>query len=121
MIRSKKHIIIVTLISLLLSFSILYWAGIFSENGNQTYGDENMNEHSLVMWNQTYGAISTDFAHSLVETSDGGFALTGYTRDWDNPGKDDDFWLVKTEPNGNIPELPFSHLILTGRFLKSRF
>ena len=96
MIRSKKHIIIVTLISLLLSFSILYWAGIFSENGNQTYGDENMNEHSLVMWNQTYGATSTDFAHSLVETSDGGYALAGSITPFG--GRRSNFWLVKTEP-----------------------
>lgn len=100
--RYKKQIILFTIISVLLSFSLLYWAGTFSENGNQTNEDTNGNETSSVMWTKNYGSTSADVAYSLVETSDGGYALAGYTRDWDNPEKNDNFWLVKTDANGNM-------------------
>ena len=54
--------------------------------------------------NQTYGGNETDHAYAVVETSDGGFALTGYTKSYGNGGQD--FWLVKTDKYGDIPEFP---------------
>jgi len=45
-------------------------------------------------WNQTYGGKGYDYAKSLIETSDGGYAIAG--------SKDDDFWLIKTNKNGNM-------------------
>ena len=57
-----------------------------------------------VEWNQTYGGTSFDGAYALVETSDGGFALTGETASFG--AGDVDFWLVKTDENGIIPEFP---------------
>ena len=55
-------------------------------------------------WSSTYGGTGWDTAHSLVVTSDGGFALAGtmnaYTTD------NSDFWLVKTDEYGIIPEFP---------------
>jgi len=56
-----------------------------------------------VEWNQTYGGASHDCAHSLVETSDGGYAIAGFTKSFGAGGYD--FWLVKTDANG-IPEFP---------------
>jgi len=61
--------------------------------------DENGNAE----WNQTYGGKSIDIARSLVETSDGGFALAGKTTSFGAGSSD--FWLVKTDANG-IPEFP---------------
>jgi hypothetical protein len=53
-----------------------------------------------MMWNQTYGRAGYDVVYSLVETSDGGFALAGYT---DPYGVEyEDFWLVKTDMYGNM-------------------
>ena len=66
-----------------------------------------------VEWNQTYGGASFDGAYALVETSDGGFALTGET---DSFGAGDtDFWLVKTDENGIIPE--FSSWVILPLFM----
>jgi len=57
---------------------------------------------SAVMWSQTYGGAGQEVAHWLVETSDGGYAIAGYTRDFGAPEGDGDFWLVKTDANGNM-------------------
>jgi hypothetical protein len=53
-----------------------------------------------VEWNQTYGGAEDDFAHSLVKTPDGGYALTGYTKSFG--AGDRDFWLIKTDEVGNM-------------------
>jgi hypothetical protein len=45
-----------------------------------------------LLWSKTYGG---EKAYSLVATSDGGYALAGFTYG-------DDFWLVKTDAFGNM-------------------
>jgi hypothetical protein len=55
---------------------------------------------SSELWSQTYGGKSTDIGRSLVETSDGGYAIAGETNSF-GAGKDD-FWLVKIDSNGNM-------------------
>jgi len=52
-------------------------------------------------WNKTYGGPSDDFAYSLVQTIDGGYAIAGKTG-YDDDSPDSDFWLVKTDANGNM-------------------
>jgi len=81
---SKKLFLSSIIICVLLSFPIInsVWA-------------------SSVMWSQTYGGEGSDHAHWLVETSDGGYAIAGYTRDLDAP-EEEDFWLVKTDADGNM-------------------
>ena len=51
-------------------------------------------------WNQTYGKEETEIAQSLVETSDGGYAIAGYVTE--SPGIRHKFWLVKTDTYGNV-------------------
>jgi len=50
-------------------------------------------------WNKTYGGTGNDYAWSMVQTSDGGYAIAGYTRSYGAGLKD--FWLVKTDSSGN--------------------
>ena len=50
-------------------------------------------------WNQTYGGSSYEIANSIQQTSDGGFILAGYTNSYG--AGESDFWLVKTDENGN--------------------
>lgn len=57
-------------------------------------------EFGNMEWNQTYGGIDADLAFSLVETSDGGYAIAGKTYSFGAEGSD--FWLVKTDEFGNI-------------------
>jgi hypothetical protein len=55
-----------------------------------------------MLWNQTYGGASDEMAFSLVATSDGGYAIAGSTSSFGAGGGD--FWLVKTDENGVVPE-----------------
>ena len=85
------------------------------------------------MWSQTYGGIEDEEAYSLIETSDGGYAVTGdgklfvktdehgnveWTRAYAGKSlvatsdggyaiagtKHNNFWLAKTDEYGVIPE-----------------
>jgi len=53
-----------------------------------------------MQWNKPYGGADNDVVHSLIETSDGGFALAGGTYSFD--ARYNDFWLIKTDANGNM-------------------
>jgi hypothetical protein len=51
-----------------------------------------------VQWSHTYGGTGSDLVESVIETIDGGYALTGQTTSY---GVGTDFWLVKTDAAGN--------------------
>ena len=53
-----------------------------------------------MQWNKTYGGTAEDHAYSVVQTSDGGYALAGYTRSFGAGYYD--AWLVKTDGSGNM-------------------
>lgn len=57
-----------------------------------------------IEWNQTYGGLEDDYANSVIVTSDGGYALAGYTGSFG--AGDYDFWLIKADEYGIIPEFP---------------
>ena len=50
-------------------------------------------------WSKTFGGENSDWARSVIQTSDGGYALAGYTGSYGAGGED--FWLVKTDSSGN--------------------
>ncbi len=50
-----------------------------------------------LLWNRTYGGSQDDGANCIVQTSDGGYVLAGYT----NSGvQSQNAWLVKTDSSG---------------------
>ena len=49
-------------------------------------------------WDKTYGGEKWDWGHSLILTSDNGFAIAGASESFGDYG----FWLVKRDSSGNI-------------------
>ena len=52
------------------------------------------------LWQKTYGGAGDDYGFSMVQTSDGGYAIAGYTTSFGHGNSD--VYLVKTDSNGNI-------------------
>jgi DJ-1/PfpI family protein/flagellar hook capping protein FlgD len=63
-----------------------------------------MNNHtsnsSSVIWSKTFGGYDSDGGKDIVNTSDGGFAIAGYT--WSSGNGKSDMLLVKTDENGEM-------------------
>jgi hypothetical protein len=53
----------------------------------------------VLEWSKIYGGMGVDYARSVIQTSDGGYALAGCTSSYG--AGDFDYWLVKTDSEGN--------------------
>ncbi|NQX76411.1 hypothetical protein [Gilvibacter sp.] len=61
----------------------------------------------VVDWQFTYGGSGDDIANAVVTTTDGGFAVLGYTQSndgdiTDKTATDSDYWVLKLDANGAI-------------------
>ncbi len=66
------------------------------------------------MWDKTFGGASVEWMQDMIQTSDGGYMIGGYTwsdstGDVSQPSRDSsaiwydrgDYWVVKTDAQGN--------------------
>jgi hypothetical protein len=68
------------------------------------------NENGNMEWYRTYGNIWSSSFNSLIESSDGGYILAGKFVHYSSP-ESSDFWFVKTDEIGIIPEFPLSIIL----------
>ena len=54
------------------------------------------------VWDRTYGGSGDDGATSLIQTTDGGYAVAGYTHSKGAGGVD--FWVIKLDEQGNLKQ-----------------
>ena len=59
-----------------------------------------------ILWNKTFGGSNDEQANDIIQTSDGGFAVLGFSESNDadvseNAGEQD-VWLIKLDASGNI-------------------
>jgi hypothetical protein len=85
--------------------------------GGQDFWFVKTDSNGVMQWDKTYGGNSTDAGWSLIQTSDGGYALAGNTESFGAGGKD--FYVIKTDGDGVVPEfsswlIPMLTLITTG-------
>ena len=64
--------------------------------------DQNFN----ITWGKEYGGSENDLAESIIQTSDGGYLIVGWTKssngDVSNNYGDNDIWVCKIDANGNL-------------------
>jgi len=53
-----------------------------------------------LQWIKTIGGINQEWGYSIVQTSDGGFAIAGYTSSFG--AGNDDIYVIKLDANGNL-------------------
>lgn len=65
-----------------------------------------INAEGVLLWSRTYGGSKDDRGQAVVQTSDGGFAITGYAMSDDGDASNNegfhDNWVLKLDPQGNI-------------------
>ena len=56
-------------------------------------------ENIIVEWDKAFGGSEGDYAYSLIQTTDGGYAVAGWTSS--KGAGNYDFWLIKLDNKGN--------------------
>jgi len=52
-----------------------------------------------LLWNTTFGGTGSDYAQSMIECNDGGYAIIGYTTSFG--AGETDVWLIRLDNDGN--------------------
>lgn len=58
-----------------------------------------VNANGIIQWNKTYGDKEKEGAYSLIQTSDEGFVMAGYTT---SEKTKEDVYVIKTDNNGTM-------------------
>ncbi len=82
-------------------FIIAGWSSAYSGVGQQAYMLK-IDSEGYMEWEHHYGGTSNDICNAVVPTSDGGFALAGYSFSYS--AVVGDAYIVKTDSLGNVLE-----------------
>ncbi|MBA7537874.1 hypothetical protein ES705_30145 [subsurface metagenome] len=68
--------------------------------GNVDFWVIKLDHQGNMVWDKTFGGRSFDWVRSLIQTTDGGYAVAGYTYSKGAGGAD--FWVIKLDHQGNM-------------------
>ena len=68
--------------------------------GNRDFWVIKLDEQGNMVWDRIYGGNGNDLARSLIQTTDGGYAIAGSTSSKGVGGND--FWIIKLDEQGKI-------------------
>ncbi len=70
-----------------------------------------LDKKGKMVWDRTYGGSDSDWANCLIQTTDGGYAVAGWTKSKGAGGQDwQDFWIIKLASYSGVEEIPSSTL-----------
>jgi uncharacterized delta-60 repeat protein len=59
-----------------------------------------LDSNGNVVWQKTYGGARLDISYSVIQTTDNGYLLSGYTNSFGAGASD--VWILKLDSNGNV-------------------
>ncbi len=80
-------------------YAVAGYAGSFGA-GDYDFFVVKLNPDGSLDWVRTFGGANTDVAPSIIQTTDGGYAIAGYTRSFGSGG--DDLLVLKLNPDGSL-------------------
>ncbi|MEO0257414.1 MAG: hypothetical protein ABIM74_09005, partial [candidate division WOR-3 bacterium] len=80
-------------------YAVAGWTYSFGA-GNSDFLVLKLNPDGSVAWARTFGGTGWDYAHSITQTSDGGYAVAGYTPSFGAGYVD--FFVLKLNSNGSL-------------------
>jgi hypothetical protein len=75
------------------------WTGSFGA-GEYDFYVVKLDSSGNVVWTKTIGGSLTDVAYSIIQSSDGGYVVAGYTQSFGAGGAD--IYVVKLDSSGNV-------------------
>jgi len=79
---------------------------VTGNHGNEDYWVVKLDPDGNPQWQKSLGGSNQDAARAIHQTDDGGYVVTGWSNsnDGDVTGNhgDEDYWVVKLDPSGNI-------------------
>ncbi len=64
------------------------------------YGLVKLDVAGAVLWQKSYGGENNDCAYDVIETSDGGYLVGGYSESFNYSSLLNEFWVIKTDSTG---------------------
>ncbi|MFZ8804371.1 MAG: hypothetical protein ACO2PO_15495, partial [Candidatus Calescibacterium sp.] len=81
------------------NYVVVGWSSSFGAGNNDIYVVK-LDSAGNVLWTKTIGGSFNDVALSIIQSSDGGYVVAGYTRSFG--AGNDDIYVVKIDSSGNV-------------------
>jgi hypothetical protein len=79
---------------------------VSGNHGDSDYWVIKLSSSGSLEWQKCYGGSATDIAYSLIQNTEGGYVVAGYSlsNSGDVSGNygDEDYWVIKLDNNGNL-------------------